>query len=120
MVQIDSKGEEEIKEFEDKGPFREVGMGPIKEVDIRDRGTRQETVSNEIQAIVVDHVVNRGLTMAEVARLVHPNCQFDHENISPPKNVSLQDMHYALPLHLKSITYCNVCKFTTHVIVVPV
>lgn len=27
----------EIKELVDKGPVREVGMGPIKEVDIRER-----------------------------------------------------------------------------------
>ena len=30
-------------------------------------------MSNEVQAIVVGHVVNRGLTMAEADRLVHPN-----------------------------------------------
>jgi hypothetical protein len=32
--------EEEIKEFVDKGPVREVGMGPIKVVDIREGGRR--------------------------------------------------------------------------------
>jgi hypothetical protein len=34
---IDSKGKEYIKELLDKGPVREVGMGPIKELDIRER-----------------------------------------------------------------------------------
>ena len=34
---IDSKEKEEIKELLDKGPVREVSMGPIKELDIRER-----------------------------------------------------------------------------------
>ena len=47
------------------------GMGSVKEVGIREReGT---VVSNEVQGIVVDHVVNRSLIMAEAARFVHPN-----------------------------------------------
>ena len=50
---------------------KEVGMGPVKEVDIRER----EADSRELLClmIVVDHVVNRRLTMAETARLVQPN-----------------------------------------------
>ncbi|XP_039907039.1 uncharacterized protein LOC120745897 [Simochromis diagramma] len=42
----------------------------------RNVGRRQRTIiSNEVRAITVDHVVNRGLTMAEAARLVQPNLQ---------------------------------------------
>ncbi|XP_025755098.1 uncharacterized protein LOC109194839 [Oreochromis niloticus] len=42
----------------------------------RNVGRRQRTIiSNEVRAIVVDHVVNRGFTMAEAARLVQPNLQ---------------------------------------------
>ncbi|KAL3973888.1 glutaminase [Sarotherodon galilaeus] len=37
----------------------------------RNVGRRQRTIiSNEVRAIIVDHVVNRGFTMAEAARLV--------------------------------------------------
>ncbi|CAI5638173.1 unnamed protein product, partial [Oreochromis niloticus] len=42
----------------------------------RNVGRRQRTIiSNEVWAIIVDHVVNRGFTMAEAARLVQPNLQ---------------------------------------------
>ncbi|XP_019210673.1 uncharacterized protein LOC109199799 isoform X1 [Oreochromis niloticus] len=42
----------------------------------RNVGRRQRTIiSNEVRAIIVDHVVNRGFTMAEAARLVQPNLQ---------------------------------------------
>ena len=41
---IDSKGEEEIKEFVDNRPIKEVGMDPVKEVDIREGGRWQRTV----------------------------------------------------------------------------
>ncbi|XP_019203385.1 uncharacterized protein LOC109195588 [Oreochromis niloticus] len=42
----------------------------------RNVGRRQRTIiSNDVRAIIVDHVVNRGFTMAEAARLVQPNLQ---------------------------------------------
>jgi hypothetical protein len=73
-----------------QGPVREVGMGPIIEVKeagmgsvrgqrgghrLRQRGGHQKkggrwqgtVVSKEVLPIVVDHVVKRGLTMAEAA-----------------------------------------------------
>ena len=37
------------------------------------KGGGKTVVSIEVQAIIIDHVVNRGLTMAEAARLVDPN-----------------------------------------------
>ncbi|KAL3973530.1 NF-kappa-B inhibitor-like protein 2 [Sarotherodon galilaeus] len=50
---------------------RLVGRG-----NLHRRGRRQRTIiSNEVRAIIVDHVVNRGFTMAEAARLVQPNLQ---------------------------------------------
>ena len=48
------------------------GHGAHQRVGHR-RGGGRTVVSNEVRAIVVDHVVNRGLTMAEAARLVEPN-----------------------------------------------
>ncbi len=67
----------------------------------RERG--RTVVSNEVRAIIIDHVVNRGLTMAEAARLVDPNlnCKFYHPNFSPRKPVSVEDIYCALPLHLQ-------------------
>ncbi|KAL3971880.1 SH2 domain protein 1A [Sarotherodon galilaeus] len=50
---------------------RLVGRG-----NLHRRGRRQRTIiSNEVRAIIVDHVVNRGFTMAEAARLLQPNLQ---------------------------------------------
>jgi predicted phosphoribosyltransferase len=73
---IDSKGEKEIKVFVDKGPVKEVkevGMGPVKEVGFREREADGRENVSKVQVIVVDHVINRGLTMAEAARLIHLN-----------------------------------------------
>ncbi|XP_039475810.1 uncharacterized protein LOC120442730 [Oreochromis aureus] len=41
----------------------------------RGGGAQRTIISNEVRAIIVDHVVNRGFTMAEAARLVQPNLQ---------------------------------------------
>ena len=48
------------------------GHGAHQRVGHQREGGRT-VVSNEVRAIIVDHVVNRGLTMAEAARLVDPN-----------------------------------------------
>ena len=56
------------------GPIKEVDMVPVKVVDIIEReADGRELLSNEVQAIIIDHVENRDLTMAEPVRLVHPN-----------------------------------------------
>ena len=45
---------------------------------VEDKATGQDSgsnsiVSNEIQAIFVDHVINHGMTMTEVATMIQPN-----------------------------------------------
>ncbi|XP_042164312.1 uncharacterized protein LOC112226371, partial [Oncorhynchus tshawytscha] len=53
------------------GPIKEVDMVPVKVVDIIEReADGRELLSNEVQAIIIDHVVNRDLTMAEPVREV--------------------------------------------------
>ncbi|XP_019219490.1 uncharacterized protein LOC109203901 isoform X2 [Oreochromis niloticus] len=51
---------------------RLVGRGNLHR---RGGGAQRTIISNEVRAIIVDHVVNRGFTMAEAARLVQPNLQ---------------------------------------------
>ncbi|XP_025753599.1 uncharacterized protein LOC109204711 isoform X2 [Oreochromis niloticus] len=51
---------------------RLVGRGNLHR---RGGGAQRTIISNEVRAIIVDHVVNRGFTMSEAARLVQPNLQ---------------------------------------------
>lgn len=39
----------------------------------RQREGGRTVVSNEVRAVIVDHVVSQGFAMAEAARLVGPN-----------------------------------------------
>ncbi|XP_045571978.1 piggyBac transposable element-derived protein 4-like, partial [Salmo salar] len=53
------------------GPIKEVDMVPVKVVDIIEmEADSREQLPNEVQAIIIDHVVNRDLTMAEAVREV--------------------------------------------------
>ncbi|XP_029580542.1 piggyBac transposable element-derived protein 4-like, partial [Salmo trutta] len=52
------------------GPIKEVDMVPVKVVDIIEmEADSREQLPNEVQAIIIDHVVNRDLTMAEAVRI---------------------------------------------------
>ena len=81
----------------------------------REGGRRQGTVvSNEVRAIVVDHVVNRGLTMAEVDRLVHPNLRRSTVNSIMRTFGRICTMLYH---YIYNKLHCNACKFTKPVTV---
>ncbi|ROL54225.1 hypothetical protein DPX16_10648 [Anabarilius grahami] len=65
-----------------QAPLLRGGRGPrLRGVGERGRGQghgprqrqQQHRVSNEIRAIVVDHVINHGMTMTEAATMIHPN-----------------------------------------------
>lgn len=65
-----------------QAPLLRGGRGPrLRGVGERGRGQghgprqrqQQQRVSNEIRAIVVDHVVNHGMTMTEAATMIQPN-----------------------------------------------
>ncbi|XP_039670870.1 uncharacterized protein LOC120567855 [Perca fluviatilis] len=68
---MDQDRQQGIGRARGRGICQRGGHGAHQRVGHRRGGGR--TVSNEVRAIVVDHVVNRGLTMAEAARLVEPN-----------------------------------------------
>ena len=65
-----------------QAPLQRGGRGPhLRGMGERGRGQghgprqrqRQHRVSNEIRAIVVDHVINHGMTMTEAATMIQPN-----------------------------------------------
>ncbi len=65
-----------------QAPLLRGGRGPrLRGVGERGRGQghgprqrqQQHRVSNEIRAIVVDHVINHGMTMTEAATMIQPN-----------------------------------------------
>ena len=65
-----------------QAPLLRGGRGPrLRGVGERGRGQgqgprqrqQQQRVSNEIRAIVVDHLVNHGMTMTEAATMIQPN-----------------------------------------------
>ncbi len=65
-----------------QAPLLRGGHGPrLRGVGERGRGQghgprqrqQQHRVSNEIRAIVVDHVINHGMTMTEAATMIQPN-----------------------------------------------
>ena len=73
-------------------PLLRGGRGPrLRGVGERGRGQghgprqrqQQQRVSNEIQAVVVDHVVNHGMTMTEASTMIQPqfNCGLNHQTI---------------------------------------
>ncbi|XP_039655489.1 uncharacterized protein LOC120558522 [Perca fluviatilis] len=69
---MDQDRQQGIGRARGRGIHQRGGHGAHQRVGHR-RGGGRTVVSNEVRAIVVDHVVNRGLTMAEAARLVEPN-----------------------------------------------
>lgn len=69
---MDQDRQQGIGRARGRGIRQRGGHGAHQRVGHR-RGGGRTVVSNEVRAIVVDHVVNRGLTMAEAARLVEPN-----------------------------------------------
>ncbi|ROI83703.1 hypothetical protein DPX16_14645 [Anabarilius grahami] len=63
-----------------QAPLLRGGRGPrLRGVGEHGRGQgprqrqQQHRVSNEIRAIVVDHVINHGMTMTEAATMIQPN-----------------------------------------------
>ena len=65
-----------------EAPLLRGGHGPrLRGVGERGRGQghgprqrqQQQRVSNEIRVMVVDHVINHGMTMIEAARMIQPN-----------------------------------------------
>jgi hypothetical protein len=105
MGPIKELGMGPIKEL-GMGPIKEVGMGPIKKVKEVGMGTVKEVDIREREADGLEllGLINRDLTIhSRGCQISLPqsekiNCQFDHEN--KKKQINLQDMHHALPLHI--------------------
>ena len=84
-------------------PLLRGGRGPrLRGVGEHGRGQghgprqrqQQHRVSNEIRAIVVDHVINHGMTMTEAATMIQPSLR--RSTVASISKLSACTKHYAI------------------------
>ena len=97
-----------------RGRVRMRGGGRVRGMGRAGRGVhgqRRQHLSNEIRATLVDHVINRGLTMREAGQRVQPNlscftvrlCHSDMETGVQVCNQRFFHTMYYTPCHSVSV-----------------